>query len=155
MLDFVDINKDNVHWYCKFEKNFKEELNIFQSRIYPHNSDFFVPLTEQGLLKWSYIFYGGKIIGAIWLEKEHSSLRTAMLGIFIADKEMRNKGIGAKAITRYINKNKKTMRLTQVTLDVRTENIRAIRCYEKCGFVCGQKYEKADGTRVMNMIKSL
>ena len=155
MLDFVEINKDNIHWYCKFEKNFRDELYIFQSRIYPHNSDFFVPLIEQGLLKWSYMFYGGKIIGAVWLEKEHPSLRTAKLGIFIADKEMRNKGIGTKAITRYINENRKAMKLTEVTLNVRTENIRAIRCYEKCGFVCEQRYEKADGTKVMSMIKSL
>ena len=95
------------------------------------------------------------IIGAVWLEKEHSSLRTAKLGIFIADKEMRNKGIGTKAITRYINENRKAMKLTEVTLNVRAENIRAIRCYEKCGFVCEQRYEKADGRKVMSMIKSL
>ncbi len=155
MLDFVDINKDNIHWYCKFENDFKEELNIFQSRIYPLRSDFFVPLMEQGLLKWSYMFYGGKIIGAIWLEKEHASLRSAKLGIFIAEKEMRNKGIGTRAITRYINENKKAMRLTRVTLNVRTDNIRAIRCYEKCGFVCEQRYEEADGTKVISMTNSL
>ncbi|MBR5521060.1 MAG: GNAT family N-acetyltransferase [Oscillospiraceae bacterium] len=155
MLDFVEINKDNIHWYCKFENIFEKELRIFQSRIYPHNSDFFVPLTEYGALKWSYMFYGGKIIGAIWLEKEHTCLRTAQLGIFIADKEMRNKGIGTKAIIRFICENKKAMKLTEVTLNVRTDNIRAIRCYEKCGFECEQKFKKADGTKVMKMINYL
>ncbi len=155
MLDFVDITKDNVHWYCRFEKCFEEELKNFQSRIYPGNSDFFVPLTEQGLLKWSYLFYGGKIIGAIWLEKEHPCLRTAKLGIFIADKEMRSQGIGQRAIDRFIRDNKKTLNLTEITLNVRKENIRAISCYKKCGFVCEQEYEKASGVKVMEMVKKL
>ncbi len=155
MLDFVDITKDNVHWYCRFQKDFENELSHFMSRIYPLNSDFFVPLTEQGMLKWSYLFYGGKIIGAIWLEKEHSCLRTAKLGIFIADKEMRSRGIGQRAIDRYIRDNKKSLNLTEVTLNVRKENIRAISCYKKCGFVCEQEYEKANGIKVMEMVKKL
>lgn len=155
MLDFVDINKDNIHWYCRFEKSFEEDLKNFQSRIYPHNSDFFVPLIEKKLLKWSYLFYGGKIIGAIWLEKEHTCLRTAKLGIFIADKEMRSQGIGQLAIDRYIQNNKKLLNLNEVTLNVRRDNIRAIKCYEKCGFVCEQQYEKANGIKVMEMVKTL
>lgn len=155
MPDFVDINKDNIHWYCRFEKNFQEDLKNFQSRIYPNNSDFFAPLMEKGMLKWSYLFYGGKIIGAIWLEKEHPCVPVAKLGIFIADKEMRNKGIGEKAINRYIQNNKKPLNLSEVTLNVRKENIRAIKCYEKCGFVCEQQYEKANGVKVIRMVKSL
>ena len=155
MLDLVEINKDNIHWYCEFEKAFEQELKNFQSRIYPHHSDFFVPLMEQGLLKWSYLFYSGRLIGAIWLEKEHASLRTAVMGIFIADKDMRSKGIGHKATERFIQSCKKPLNLTEVTLNVRKENIRAIRCYEKCGFVCEQQYEKANGIKVMRMVKYL
>ncbi len=155
MLDFVDITKDNVHWYCRFDDDFEQDLHYFMSRIYPKNSDFFVPLIEQGLLKWSYLFYGGKIIGAIWLEKEHRSLRTATLGIFIAEKDLRSQGIGQKAIKRFIEANKKAMNLTEVTLHVRKENIRAIKCYEKTGFICRQEYEDADGIKILDMINDL
>ncbi len=155
MLDFVAINKDNVHWYCEFQKDFENELKYFMSRIYPNHSDFFVPMIENGLLKWSYLFYGGRIIGAIWLEKEQSTLRTATLGVFIAEKDMRSRGIGERAINRFIQANQKAMNLVEITLDVRKENIRAIKCYEKCGFVCEQEYEKADGTKMMRMINDL
>jgi len=155
MLDFVDITKDNVHWYCKFKQNFENDIKIFMSCIYPENSDFFVPLTEKGQLKWSYLIYDNKTIGAIWLEKEHSCLPVAKLSIFIADKDMRNRGIGQRAIDRYIRKNKNCLKLSQVTLDVCTENIRAISCFKKCMFVCEQKYEKTNGVKVMRMVKSL
>lgn len=155
MLDFMDITKDNVHLYCRFDKNFEDDLSNFQSRIYPKNSDFFVPMIQNGLLRWSYLFFDGKIIGAIWLEKEHHSLPCATLGIFIADKEKRSQGIGEEAINRYIQMYKEQLNLTEVNLHVRKENIRAIKCYEKCGFVTEQEFEKADGTKALSMTKSL
>ena len=155
MLDFVDITKDNIHWYCRFEKNFEDDLKNFRTEIYPANSDFFVPLIENKLLKWSYLFYGGRIIGAIWIEKEHSCLLTAQLGIFIEEKELRSQGIGRKAIDRYIQDNKRKLNLTELTIDVRKENIRAINCFKKCGFRCEQQYEDTDGTKIMKMINSL
>lgn len=155
MPGLEEITKDNIHLYCRFEKDFENELKYFQSRIYPENSDFFAPLIKDGLLRWSYIISDGRPIGAIWLEKEHTCLSTAKLGIFIAEKDMRCKGIGRKAIEQFIQRNKKELKLNQVTLNVRKENIRAIRCYEKCGFVSEQQYEKPGGIKVLKMIKSL
>ena len=155
MLDFVDITKDNVHLHCRFDKDFENELDKFQNKIYPDNSDFFTVLISNGLLRWSFLFYGGKLIGAIWLEKEHSCLPVATLGIFIADKNYRCKGIGERAIKEYIARNKKDLKLKEVNLQVRKENIRAKKCYEKCGFAAEKEYELSNGQRVIDMSKSV
>ncbi len=155
MLDFVDITKDNIHLYCRFNRIFSDDLSNFQDSLYPKNSDFFVPLIEEGLLRWSYLFYDGKIIGAIWIEKEHHSLTFATLGIFISEKDKRSCGIGEQAIKKYISLHKKEMKLKEINIEVKKENIRAIRCYEKCNFLVGQKYEDCHGTTIINMVKSL
>ena len=155
MFELKEITIKNIHWYCRFEKTFEDDLKNFQSRIYPHHSDFFVPLTEQKMLRWSYIMYNGNPIGAIWLEKDHPSLRTASMGIFIAEKELRCKGIGRKAIERFIQNSKKELNLKEITLNVRKENIRAIRCYEKCGFSTEREYEKSYGVKALKMVKIL
>ena len=155
MTDFLPIDKDNVHLYCDFAAIYETDLKNFQSRIYPENSDFFVPLKQKGQLSWDYILYNNDIIGAIWLEREHPELPVAKLGVFIADKSKRSKGIGRQAITRYIKQQAIAMGLCRVTLNVRKENIRRISCYKKCGFIIEKKYEKEQGLKVYAMRKEL
>lgn len=99
------------------------------------------------------MFYDGKIIGAIWLEKEHKSLPCATLGIFIAEKELRSRGIGTLAINEYINLHKKELGIKEVSLHVRKENIRAITCYEKCGFIEEKQFENALGIKALEMVR--
>lgn len=155
MTDFLPIDKDNVHLYCDFAKVFETDLKKFQSRIYPENSDFFIPLKERGQLSWDYILYDDEIIGAIWLERDHPELPVAKLGVFIAQKKKRSKGIGRQAVTRYIKNHKTDMSLKRVTLNVRKENIRRVTCYKKCGFVIEKEYEKEPGLKVYAMRKEL
>lgn len=155
LLEFIDITTDNVHLYCSFEKRYREELKQFRTPIYPENSDFFTVLQKKNMLEWSYLYHEGKIIGAIWLQKDHPSLKTARLGIFIADKNLRSKGLGSYAILKYIERSKKILNLQKITLTVPKENIRAINCYKKCGFVPRQEYEEADGTKMYKMTKQI
>ena len=154
MISFLPITKDNVHLYCGFNRAFKEDLINFQSRIYPENSDFFTVLIEKGLLKWDYILFDDNIIGAIWLEREHSCLPVAKLGVFIADKTKRSKGLGTRAITQYIKEAKRDLNLCRVTLNVRKENIRRVTCYKNCGFLTEKEYEKS-GVKVYAMRKEV
>lgn len=155
MLDFVDITVENIHLYCRFDKAFEDDLKNFQTRIYPKNSDFFNVLINENSLRWSYLFYEGKIIGAIWLEKEHPSLPVATLGIFIAEKDLRSQGIGTQAIKSYLKLHKKELGLQEVILHVRKDNIRAMTCYEKCGFITEKQFENAKGIKAYEMSKSL
>lgn len=75
-----------------------------------------------------------KLIGTISLEKIDYINRTAVLGIFIGEKEEINKGYGQEAINLILDYGFNYLNLNNIKLDVLDFNKRAIACYEKCGF---------------------
>ncbi len=61
------------------------------------------------------------------------------LGIMIGDKDYWNKGYGTEAVGILVNYCFASASVDRVWLKVLLTNIRAIRCYEKCGFMqCGR-----------------
>ena len=75
-----------------------------------------------------------KMIGTVSLEKINWISRNATLGIFIGDKEYRNKGYVTEAIKLILEYGFKYMNLHNIKLDLMEFNDRALKCYEKCGF---------------------
>ena len=75
-----------------------------------------------------------KMIGTVSLEKINWRNRTATLGIFIGDKDFRNKGYGTEAIKLILEYGFKYLNLYNIKLDLMGFNERALKCYEKCGF---------------------
>ena len=75
-----------------------------------------------------------KIIGTISLEQISHLRRIATLGVFIGDKESRNKGYGTEAIKLILDYGFNYLNLNNIKLDVLEINERAIACYKKCGF---------------------
>ena len=75
-----------------------------------------------------------KMIGTVGLHEVNWLNRTATLGVFIGDKEYRNKGYGTEAIRMIIEYGFKYMNLHNIKLDLMEFNTRALKCYEKCGF---------------------
>lgn len=75
-----------------------------------------------------------ELIGTIGLEKIDHLNRKATLGIFIGDKESRNKGYGTEAIKLLLDYGFNYLNLKNIKLDVLEFNKRAKACYEKCGF---------------------
>ena len=75
-----------------------------------------------------------KLLGSISLEDINHINRTATLGIFIGDKEARNKGYGTEAIRLILDYGFNYLNLNNIKLDVMEFNERAIACYIKCGF---------------------
>ena len=73
-------------------------------------------------------------IGTIWFEKKNPDKLEIDLGIYLNRTDLFGKGIGRTlikyAIDTFLSKND----VEELYLDVRKENIRAIRCYEKSGF---------------------
>lgn len=120
MFEFEQACNENLSYYSKYEKIFKFDLKQYQSRIYPTK--------DAQCLRWYHIKVEDNYIGAIWLEKA-SSDDFAVLGIFIADNNYRNKGIGAKAIDKVIKSDLPHMHTNKILLRVRAENERAIKCY--------------------------
>lgn len=61
--------------------------------------------------------------------------RSAEIGIVIGEKEYWNKGYGTEAMRLMLHHGFSTLNLNRIMLDVYASNPRAIRSYEKCGFV--------------------
>lgn len=142
MFTLEQVNNDNFAYYSEYDKAFDTDLNQYQSRIHPSKS------AEQ--LCWYHIKVKRKYIGAIWLEKS-SKDDFVVLGVFIADKKYRNKGIGRRAIEQIIINDLQYFRTKKILLHVREENERAIRCYKKVGFVESKRFQK-DNLNVTEMI---
>ena len=75
-----------------------------------------------------------KMIGTVSIERIHYIDRRGTLGIFIGDKNAREKGYGTEAIQLILEYGFRYLNLHNIALDVMEFNPRAIRCYKKCGF---------------------
>ena len=142
MFVLEQVSNENLSYYSGYEEAFDRDLKQYQSRIHPTN--------DAQILRWYHIKTDDKYIGAIWLEKVLTD-DFAVLGIFIVDKDFRNKGIGTKAIDKVIKKDLPYMHTNKILLRVRAENERAIKCYNKVGFTEIRRYEK-DGLNVIEMM---
>lgn len=99
-----------------------------------------------------------KMIGNIGLHKIDHRCRSAEAGIFIGEKSVWNQGYGTKAMELIVEYGFDTLNLNRIMLDVFADNKRAIRTYEKSGFVHeGRKREAAykNGTYVDILIMSI
>jgi len=142
MFELEQVCDENLSYYSGYEEAYETDLKQYQSRIYP--------IKETQCLRWYHIKTDDKYIGAIWLEKAPSD-DFAVLGLFIADEEFRNKGIGIKSIDKVIKKDLPYMHTNKILLRVRAENERAVKCYNKVGFTETRRYEK-DGLNVIEMM---
>ena len=142
MFELKQICNENMSHYSEYEKAFETDLKQYQSRIYPSKS--------AEILRWYHIKADEKYIGAIWLEKNVDD-NFAVLGVFIADKIYRNKGIGKSAIEQIIKNDLHYMNTNKILLRVREENERAVRCYKSVGFKENRRYRK-DNLNVIEMI---
>jgi len=61
--------------------------------------------------------------------------RCGEIGIMIGDKSMWNQGLGAEAMTLLLGIGFETLNLNRVFLRVYSNNLRAVRAYEKAGFI--------------------
>lgn len=75
-----------------------------------------------------------QLIGNISLNRIDHLHRVATLGIFIGEKEGRNKGYGTEAIRMLLEYGFRYLNLNNIKLDVFEWNERAMACYKKCGF---------------------
>jgi RimJ/RimL family protein N-acetyltransferase len=77
----------------------------------------------------------GRPIGDVGLGLIDKTHKRAELGIFIGDKTFWGRGLGPDAIHRVLRYAFEELTLRRVQLHVDEDNLRGIRCYEKCGFV--------------------
>ena len=75
-----------------------------------------------------------KLIGTIALEHFNWIERSAVLGIFIGDKDFRSNGYGTEAIKMLLEYGFRYLNLHSIRLNLLSINERAHKCYLKCGF---------------------
>ena len=78
---------------------------------------------------------GWKHIGSVGLEAIEWLNRSASFGIFIGDKSVWDQGYGTEATRLMLKHGFETLNLNRIFLHVYETNPRAIRAYEKAGFV--------------------
>jgi RimJ/RimL family protein N-acetyltransferase len=94
-------------------------------------------MTEQNL-KSRAIFaigLGGEIAGIAQLQLIDWVLRTAMLGVYVGDRESRGGGIGEVAVSLILDYGFRALDMHRIGLEVIASNERAKGLYERLGFV--------------------
>jgi RimJ/RimL family protein N-acetyltransferase len=76
-----------------------------------------------------------KPIGNCGIFNLDSRCRSGEVGIFIGEKQLWNQGYGSEAMRLLLRHGFATLNLNRISLDVYETNRRAIRSYEKAGFV--------------------
>ena len=112
-----------------------EEKEYIENQV--HNEASFVIVKKEN----------DQVIGAIDLKDIDHVNRIATLGIFIGDKENRNKGYGTEAIEMLLEYGFHYLNLNNIMLWVMSFNDRAVACYKKCGF---QEIGKRRKSRFIN-----
>ena len=118
----------------------------------------FIPTTfktfeDSSVMLWFIIMDDEDEIGTIWFEKKNPDKLEIDLGIYLNRTDLFGKGIGRTlikyAIDTFLSKND----AEELYLDVRKENIRAIRCYEKSGFKAIQEGEKTTSYGIITFLR--
>lgn len=104
------------------------QLKQTRERIERPHSERFYPFAIRALAD-------DKLIGFVILLRVNSHHRDAYVGIGIGESEYRSKGYGTDAMNLILRFAFQELNLHRVSLDAVATNARAIRSYEKCGFV--------------------
>ena len=91
-----------------------------------------------------------QLIGVIGLRNIDFYRSEATLGIRLSADKV-NQGYGTDAIVTLLDHAFSSMGLQRVLLDVAEDNLRARRCYEKCGFTFVGRRTSYDGTVYIDM----
>jgi len=112
------------------------------------------PLTRDGACQWLQKLIGnpnawiievrGRLVGEIRLDNLDYNDRRASMAVGIFDPELLGKGLGSESIHLVLQHAFTHLRLHRIGTRVLAYNTRAIRAYEKCGFVVeGREREAA------------
>ena len=85
-----------------------------------------------------------KLIGSLAFNEIDWRNRAAEFGIMIGDKTYWNRGYGTEAVRLLVNHGFNTLNLNRIFLRVFENNPRAIRAYEKAGFVHEGRLRQAE-----------
>jgi RimJ/RimL family protein N-acetyltransferase len=161
--EIITVKRGNIMCMIKGERVKISELkldDVFQMQKWGKHSnplfyDYNFPeLTDEEVEEWYRIKKGkknkkcfsiknksDKVIGYMTIKDIKRFKRQATLGI-VFDPEYINKGYGTEAIKVFLSYYFNQMKMKSMKLQVAKFNKRAIRCYEKCGFIKTKEYKE-------------
>ncbi len=93
-------------------------------------------------VRWAITTAGGDLIGTVRLEGIDRDHARGELAITIGEKDYWDRGYGTDAIKQALRFGFQNLGLRVVVLITDADNVRGIRCYEKCGFVRAGVYRQ-------------
>ena len=151
------LNSNNTHLIVNWCKN-KDESFLRQWA----GNGYSYPLTEQQicdrLADGAEIYEAhldDKMIGTIEVISRNKQEHTALIGRFVLDQTIVQKGLGTKMLLAFLEYCKEMLGIREVTLFVFDFNFAAHRCYQKCGFVEEGIEERPNGWKAIRMRKLL
>lgn len=123
-------------------------------RMFGGSRDQLRPLTREGAGRWmqrviespyGWVIERGSLIGEIRLIRVERIDRRASLAVGIVDPRCLDKGYGTEAIRLVLDYAFGELKLHRISLRVLAYNQRAIRAYQKCGFVIEGREREVDG----------
>jgi RimJ/RimL family protein N-acetyltransferase len=103
----------------------------------------FVSFEESNDLLWFIIMDDNDEIGTIWFERKGPDMVSYDFGIYLNRIDLFGKAIGRTVIKSAMDTIISERDVQELYLDVRKENMRAIRCYEGLGFKTVHEWEKS------------
>ena len=118
----------------------RQYLDLYIPLSHPHEEKWYEnilkqPLEEQPLVIDVHTENNWKPVGNTSFMNVSSRDRCAEIGIFIGDKQYQNQGYGTEAMKLMVGHGFRNLNLHRIFLRVYATNPRAIRSYEKAGFV--------------------
>jgi RimJ/RimL family protein N-acetyltransferase len=138
------------------EDDFQARLRLGRDaeifRMYGGNLSDLRPMTEDRAKRWvqrlldrdyAWIIEAGSLVGEIRLDRVDLRDKRASLAIGIEDGSQLGKGLGSEAIALVLGYAFNILKLHRVSVRVVDYNLRAVRAYQKCGFVIEGKEREA------------
>lgn len=133
-LSPVNIEDKELYLKWRNDKDVAENIGIYSKSVSFESFDYWFKERSNDYTFSIVLKDNDELIGAVYLMGYDGVNQTANLGVFIGEKENRNKGYGKESIKLLLNYGFNSLNLINVMLKVYSFNTRAISTYKKIGF---------------------
>lgn len=110
----------------------------------------FIVLLNDKPIGFIQYYYANKVGDGWWPNEVEETIG---IDQFIGEKNLINRGIGTKMLHTFVDGLSRNYNIKKFITDVAPKNLRAIRCYEKVGFVFAKKIMTPDGLAYLMILE--
>lgn len=130
-----------LEWYNNEELHNIANVKSFKRYTIEELRQYWTEKLSRSYASYHVIVVQDEVIGRVGLKKKkHNEMYVMEYSILIGASNLYSKGIGTEVTKYFINKSFLDADIQAVVLQVKDDNKRAIRCYEKAGFIKIKSY---------------